>query len=114
MDITCDRQEAFDAWRKGNYALLLTDLHMPEVDGYQLTQLIRSAEQEDEHLSIIALTANALKDEASKCLELGMDDYLSKPVALDLLKQKLDQWLVLEPNGNEASENLTPAALTAD
>lgn len=114
VDITGDGQEAFDAWRKGNYALLLTDLHMPEVDGYQLTQLIRSAEQEDEHLSIIALTANALKDEASKCLELGMDDYLSKPVALDLLKQKLDQWLVLDSNGNETSENLTPAASTVD
>ena len=86
---------ALRLWREGGYALLLTDLHMPELDGYELAQAIR----EDEALSgharqpILALTANALKGEAARARAAGIDDYLTKPAALKLLQAALEQWM---------------------
>ncbi|MDP2762193.1 MAG: PAS domain S-box protein [Sideroxyarcus sp.] len=110
-DIADDGQAALELWRSGDYAILLTDLHMPEMDGYELTAAIRAAEkiraihesplrssehELPEHGSrkpIIAFTANALKGEAERCLAAGMDDYLSKPVQLADLKAMLEKWL---------------------
>jgi len=92
-DIAENGRVALNAWRSNNYAILLTDLHMPELDGYELTETIRHEETSGRRLPIIALTANALKDEAAKCLQHGMDGYLSKPVDLDSLKAMLENWL---------------------
>ncbi|WP_090828835.1 PAS domain S-box protein [Nitrosovibrio tenuis] len=94
-DIAPDGREALKRWESGNYALLLTDLHMPEMDGYQLTAAIRLAEQGKgkAHAPIIAITANALKGEAEHCRAVGMDDYVSKPVQLAQLKAILQKWL---------------------
>ncbi len=98
-DITCNGIEAFTHWQSGDYGLLLTDLHMPQMDGYELTTAIRTAEKNSASLSnvsripIIAFTANALKGEAEHCLAVDMDDYLSKPVQLVNLKAKLEKWL---------------------
>jgi two-component system sensor histidine kinase/response regulator len=92
-DIAKDGREALKRWESGNYALLLTDLHMPEMDGYQLTAAIRLAEQGKQRKPIIAITANALKGEAEHCRAVGMDDYLSKPVQLAQLKALLQRWL---------------------
>ncbi|HJT51485.1 MAG TPA: PAS domain S-box protein [Nitrosospira sp.] len=92
-DIAKDGREALKRWEGGNYALLLTDLHMPEIDGYQLTAAIRLAEQGKQRKPIIAITANALKGEAEHCRAVGMDDYLSKPVQLAQLKAVLQKWL---------------------
>ncbi|MEZ5585619.1 MAG: PAS domain S-box protein [Sedimenticolaceae bacterium] len=85
--------EALDLWRDGGYALLLTDLHMPEMDGYQLTAAIRREQPPDSRFPILALTANALRGEAQRATEAGMNGYLTKPVTLDRLKQALDTWL---------------------
>ncbi len=97
-EIVNDGSEAFTVWqaRRGDFALLLTDVHMPQMDGYELAAAIRAAETEtgnQEHLSIIALTANALADEADRCKAAGMDDYLSKPVQLRELKKTLEKWM---------------------
>ncbi|MCO6429147.1 MAG: response regulator [Nitrosomonas communis] len=92
-DVVADGREALHRWESGDYALILTDLHMPEMDGYQLTQSIRAAKTGLTHIPIIALTANALKGEADKCRAIGMDDYLSKPVQLEQLKAVLEKWL---------------------
>ncbi|MDQ3187049.1 MAG: PAS domain S-box protein, partial [Pseudomonadota bacterium] len=94
-DIASDGREALKRWESGNYALLLTDLHMPEMDGYQLTAAIRRAEQGKARKPIVAFTANALKGEAEHCRAVGMDDYLSKPVQLVQLKAVLQKWLPL-------------------
>jgi PAS domain S-box-containing protein len=94
-DIASNGREALKRWESGHYALLLTDLHMPEMDGYQLTTAIRATESGKIHSPIIAFTANALKGEAEHCLEIGMDDYLSKPVQLIHLKAMLEKWLPL-------------------
>ncbi len=92
-DIAGNGREALKRWGSGSYALLLTDLHMPEMDGYQLTAAIRRAEDDRKRTPIIAITANALKGEAEHCRAVGMDDYLSKPVQLAHLKAILHKWL---------------------
>ncbi|MDQ8161635.1 MAG: PAS domain S-box protein [Gemmatimonadota bacterium] len=87
---------ALEQWRTQSYALLLTDLHMPEMDGYQLTQQIRADEAargDGRRLPIMALTANALRGEETRGKALGMDDYLTKPVLLAVLKAALGRWM---------------------
>ncbi|MDP4027920.1 MAG: response regulator [Gallionella sp.] len=92
-DVADNGQLALECWQSGDYALLLTDLHMPEMDGYELAAAIRAAEQGSRHTPIVVLTANALKGEAERCREAGMDDYLSKPVRLADLQAILEKWL---------------------
>jgi PAS domain S-box-containing protein len=91
-DIANNGREALRRWRSGDYGILFADLHMPEMDGYELTAAIRVAEGGRSHTPIIAFTANALKGEAERCLAVGMDDYLSKPVQLVHLKAMLEKW----------------------
>ncbi|CAN5305082.1 hypothetical protein BH11PSE11_BH11PSE11_11500 [soil metagenome] len=99
-DLAGNGRQALDHWKSGSYALLLTDLHMPEMDGYELAAAIRIAERESRrddcsprHMPILALTANALKGEAEHCRAAGMDDYLTKPMQLVDLKASLAKWL---------------------
>ena len=104
-DLTGDGLQALIRWRSGDYALIVTDLHMPGMDGYQLTSVIRAEEQEranaraqageaaDPPVRILALTANALKTEAQRCKDAGMDDYMSKPAPLLQLQDLLERWL---------------------
>jgi len=99
-DIADNGRIALERWRGGDYGILLSDLHMPEMDGYELTAAIRAAEQGSRHIPIVALTANALKGEADHCRAAGMDDYLSKPVQLADLKAMLEKWL---PVGAESA-----------
>lgn len=86
-------REAWELWKTGKYSLLLTDVHMPEMDGYELCAAIRASETGSAHAPIIAITANALKGEAEHCRAMGMDDYLSKPLQLKDLKKTLEKWL---------------------
>jgi PAS domain S-box-containing protein len=96
-EIADDGRQALEAWKNGRYAILLTDCHMPEMDGYQLTGAIREAEKmagaEAPRIPIIAITANALQGEGDRCLESGMDDYLAKPLEMDRLKRTLAKWM---------------------
>ena len=85
--------EALALWRRGGHALLLTDLHMPQMDGYTLAAAVRAEEAAGSRLPIIALTANALRDEELRCREAGMDGYLTKPLRLAQLKSALAAWL---------------------
>ena len=89
--------EALEKWRSGDYALLLTDLHMPGMDGYELTAAIRAEEAGSKRIPIVALTANALRSEAERCRAAGMDDYLSKPAPLADLKMMIETWLPAPP-----------------
>ena len=90
--------EALAFWQRGDYAMLFTDLHMPQMDGYELVAAIREAEAGQRRLPIVALTANALKGEARRCRELGMDDYMTKPLQLADLMAILRKWLPATPN----------------
>ncbi len=107
-DVVANGCEAFEHWQRGEHALLLTDLHMPQMDGYELAQAIRLAEGSRPRMPIIALTANALKGEAKRCRDLGMDDYMTKPVQLAALQAMLDKWL---PQASAPSQySFTPGA----
>lgn len=88
-------EEALPRWRSGRYALLLSDVHMPGMDGYALARAVRSEEARERRprTPIVALTASALKGEAEACLSAGMDDYLVKPVAVARLAACLRHWL---------------------
>ncbi len=96
-EIAEDGVVAMEMWRTGRYALLLTDCHMPRMDGFELTAAIRAAESPHQHHPIIAVTANAMSGEARRCLDAGMDDYLSKPLRLHELGLMLAKWLPINP-----------------
>ena len=103
--------EALACWREGGHALLLTDLHMPLMDGYTLAAAVRAEESGGSRLPIIALTANALREEELRCRQAGMDAYLSKPVRLEQLKAAIDAWLRPAPTRPSVAvvEDATPA-----
>jgi signal transduction histidine kinase/CheY-like chemotaxis protein len=98
--IVHDGQQAYDAYLSEPYDLLITDCHMPNVNGFELTRMIRRHEQgRDVHLSILAFTANALKGEAEFCFAAGMDAYIVKPASLAQLSEKIGALLgVGSPN----------------
>ena len=101
VDLAANGQEALDACSRNSYDLILMDCQMPEMDGFEATQKIRKrgislreyGTDDQAHLPIIALTANALKGDREQCLKAGMDDFLTKPVHLETLEHVLQQWI---------------------
>ena len=85
--------EAIQAWRQDHDCIILMDCQMPEMDGYETTVKIRELEMEANwpHTLIIAMTANAMQGDRERCLAAGMDDYISKPVDVDELRNALEK-----------------------
>jgi signal transduction histidine kinase/CheY-like chemotaxis protein len=87
-------REAVDAQARTPYALILMDVQMPVMDGYEAAAEIRRAEiRSRRHVPIVAMTANALNEDRDACLAAGMDDYVSKPVSLAALRDVIARWL---------------------
>ncbi len=80
VEVVADGLATIEAWRKGNFDLILMDCQMPGMDGYEATREIRKLEQGQRHITIVALTANAMKGDEEKCRAAGMDDFLTKPI----------------------------------
>lgn len=72
------------------YDLIFMDCQMPVMDGYEATRKIREAEGNEKHTPIIAMTAYAMQGDREKCMEAGMDDYISKPISLDVVYKFLN------------------------
>lgn len=100
VEVADDGAIALEKWRRYHYPLLLTDLHMPNLSGYDLVKAIRKEglQRPDSagFTRIIALTANALKGEEQKCLSIGMDAYITKPLELQTLQSVMQRWLPLD------------------
>jgi PAS domain S-box-containing protein len=95
-DLAFNGIKALEALKKSSYDLVLMDCMMPEMDGYQASEEIRRREKDSRHIPIVAMTANALKDDLGKCLAFGMNDYIAKPVTLSglqaVLERNLPSW----------------------
>ncbi|MBN2169533.1 MAG: response regulator [Actinobacteria bacterium] len=86
-------KEALSEMEKDDFDLVLMDVQMPEMDGFEATRIIRESEQADgKHIPIVALTAHAMKGDREKCLDAGMDSYLSKPVDPNDLYKLLESY----------------------
>jgi PAS domain S-box-containing protein len=92
-DVVTNGKEAIDLLEKFDYDLLLMDCQMPEMDGYEATRNIRDENSpvRNHGIPIIAMTANAMKGDREKCLEAGMDDYISKPINIKRLAEVVDK-----------------------
>ncbi len=111
MELAENGNQALAKWRNGRYCLIITDCHMPGLDGYDLTRKVREIESREgrPHTPIIAWTAAALTNEVERCHAAGMDDVLLKPSELVLLRQTLARWLPFTPANGRPSA--APVAL---
>lgn len=100
--------ELSDAYDTQPYTLVLMDCQMPEMDGYEATKQIRlgKAGSYNKSITIIAVTANAMKGDKEKCLQAGMNDYISKPIIPKELEIKLQQWLLNVKNDAQSPEKV--------
>ncbi|MCP4255142.1 MAG: response regulator [Candidatus Scalindua sp.] len=107
-DLVTNGREAVESLEKFDYDLVLMDCQMPEMDGYEATATIRDRNStvRDHNVPIIAMTANAMKGDREKCLEAGMDDYVSKPVNLKKLSDAIEKHLI-----NGSKKQLLPASV---
>ncbi len=118
VDVTANGQEAIEATANSAFDLVFMDCQMPVMDGYEATRRIRQRETSTgRHLPIIALTANAMHWDREKCLDAGMDDYISKPVDQGLLLELLQKWLPASSKAGlqteDQNERQTAGATTA-
>lgn len=91
--VVSNGREALAALEKSHFDLLLADCHMPDVDGFELTRLIRKHEGGHRRLPIVALSASALPEQVRQCMAAGMDGFLAKPVTLRDLGDKIVSFL---------------------
>ena len=93
VDIANNGSEVLEMLAKGNYHIILMDINMPVMDGFEATRSIRESGASFQQIPIIALTASALATEKTMCIEMGMDDYLSKPFKVEDLFEKINAQL---------------------
>jgi two-component system sensor histidine kinase/response regulator len=91
-EIVGDAAQALDAMSRTRYDIVLMDCELPVMDGYEATKEIRRREGDARHTAVIALTAHATEADRSRCLEVGMDGYLTKPTKLQVLANMLALW----------------------
>ena len=122
IDIAGDGVEAIQAWERQHYDIVFMDVQMPEMDGLEATRRIRAREKDllrSSPTTIIAMTASAMTGDREKCLQAGMDDYLSKPVRPEAVQAALQRWGPITkaasietatPTGDPGGERNRPAA----
>ena len=102
--------DALAKWRREGHTLVITDLQMPEMDGYAFARAVRAEQDQSRHRKpmVVAFTANTHSEALGQCMDAGMDDYLTKPAELASLRAKLTQWL-----GSDASLRTAPSTTRA-
>ncbi|MDP3119430.1 MAG: CHASE domain-containing protein [Sulfuricurvum sp.] len=118
-DVAANGLEAVEAIRIAQetlpYSIVLMDCQMPEMDGYDATRAVRQgkAGEENKHIPIVAMTANAMQGDREKCIASGMDDYIAKPINLSTLKSALIKWILKEETLEQSSSVQSSAELAA-
>ena len=109
IDVARNGHEAVELFRSNEYDCVFMDCQMPDMDGYEATREIRRDNETSRHVPIIAMTANALREDRDKCLAAGMDDYISKPIKRAMLETALERWTRLQVLvETEEHESATP------
>ncbi len=125
VDVVANGEEATEAVTRIAYDVILMDCQMPEMDGHEATRAIRARESLEAkgegdkkdshnsarlrpHIPIIALTANAMKGDRERCMESGMDDFLSKPINMEQLNEILQRWVPQEMSPQQDTNDVTP------
>jgi CheY-like chemotaxis protein len=93
VDVVSNGIEAIEAIKTQEYALVFMDLSMPKLDGLEATKLIRNEIEGNNSLRIVGLTAHAIKGYRQKCIDAGMNDYISKPISSESLQKVLCEWM---------------------
>jgi two-component system sensor histidine kinase/response regulator len=92
ITVAANGREALAAIEKEKYDLVLMDRQMPEMGGFEATTAIREKEKTTgDHIPIVAMTANAMKDDEQRCIEIGMDAYIAKPIQPQRLFQIIEE-----------------------
>lgn len=107
-------KEALDALQKNSFDLVLMDIQMPDMDGYTAARMIRENENSDTGIPIIALTAHAMMGDKEKCIEAGMNDYISKPIISSELLNKIDHLVAIKVKEEPVTETDQKEALLFD
>ena len=96
VEVAADGKIATEMLKAGSYDLVFMDCQMPVMDGFEATAEIRRTEDSGQRIPIVAMTANAMQGDREKCLEAGMDDYVSKPINKDdviaVLQRLIPDW----------------------
>lgn len=93
VDVAANGAEAVELTDKLPFDLIFMDCQMPEMDGYQATAELRRREKPNVRVPVIAITANAMQGDRDQCLASGMDDYISKPISPEILREKVQRWV---------------------
>lgn len=105
VQVAANGLEVLQKLKEGEFDLVLMDVEMPEMDGLEATRVIREKEAESgQHISILAMTAYAMKEDRERCLAAGMDGYISKPVSPDALHRAMESFLPLDQDLPAAEE----------
>ena len=108
-EMAVNGHEALELVKKNGYHVILMDIQLPDMDGYQVTAAIRALPGKEE-LPIIAMTAHALAEERERSLAAGMNDHVTKPVDAEILYRTLAHWLNRSPQGREANPSFSREA----
>jgi two-component system, sensor histidine kinase and response regulator len=112
-DLATDGEKALLAYQNKPYHIIFMDCQLPIMDGYESTRRIRAIEGNDRHTPIIALTAYALEEDTTKCLESGMDDVIYKPISIHILEQLLMKYLYTIKSDPQATVDFLTETVTS-
>lgn len=94
MDHVADGVEAVEAVKHNSYDVIFMDVHMPRLNGFEATKVIKELKPPEDCPYIIAVTANAVRGDMDKCLKAGMDAYVSKPIKIESIMQALETYYI--------------------